>query len=205
MNSLPEKLASIDLAAIVVAEGIELRRSRQRYLGRCPFHEDKTPSFTVKENRFKCFGCNASGDAIDFIQQLRGLSFRDACLYLGITLPGRPATKAECKQVEIAWQRRKHRAELVERFRQWEARYSSELGKRIRRAYRWITKYVKTPEDLNGSTGDMLQEIYNHLPFWEERLQTLACGTDEQKFDLYKEVNNVGQIQTDGRTRRSGK
>ncbi len=190
MNSLAYKIAGLNLSGIVQAEGVQLRRSGKSYKGRCPFHEDKAPSFTVKENRFKCFGCNASGDAIQFIRDLKGFSFREACQYLGIETPGQPTTPVERKQAKVRVQERKRKQALLDAFRAWEATYSTEIGLRIRRAYAWIKKYVTGPEDLNGSTGTMLAEIYFHLPLWEEKLQILACGTDAEKYELYKEITN---------------
>lgn len=50
----------------------------------CPFHTDKTPSLSVKNGRFKCFSCGASGSIIDFVRQMYGLSFRDAVARLAI-------------------------------------------------------------------------------------------------------------------------
>jgi hypothetical protein len=50
----------------------------------CPFHEEKTPSFHIysEQNRFKCFGCGRGGDAINFVEELHNLSFREAINYL---------------------------------------------------------------------------------------------------------------------------
>ena len=45
--------------------GIEVLRGKAK----CPFHDDQTPSMSFKEGRFKCFGCDASGDAIDLVAQ----------------------------------------------------------------------------------------------------------------------------------------
>ena len=45
---------------------------------RCPFHNDQTPSLSFKEGRYKCFGCDASGDAIDLVAKLRHLSTVEA-------------------------------------------------------------------------------------------------------------------------------
>lgn len=44
----------------------------------CPFHTDKTPSLSVKNNRFRCWSCGASGSVIDFVREMFGLSFVDA-------------------------------------------------------------------------------------------------------------------------------
>lgn len=55
--------------------GIELRRQGRNYVGLCPFHQEKTPSFTVTPDKqmFYCFGCGVGGDGIAFIAKLRGL------------------------------------------------------------------------------------------------------------------------------------
>lgn len=54
--------------------GIEVLNGKER----CPFHKDQTPSLSFKEGRFKCFGCNASGDAIDLTAKLRHVSTIEA-------------------------------------------------------------------------------------------------------------------------------
>ena len=54
--------------------GIEVQNGKAR----CPFHNDQTPSMSFKEGRFKCFGCDASGDAIDLVARLKHLSTTDA-------------------------------------------------------------------------------------------------------------------------------
>jgi len=50
--------------------------------GLCPFHQETTPSFTVYEDNYYCFGCGASGDAINFIQDVEGLDFKEAVKWL---------------------------------------------------------------------------------------------------------------------------
>jgi hypothetical protein len=56
-----------------------LRKVGERtYTGLCPFHNEKTPSFQIKKNRFTCYGCNAFGDAIDFYQKINRASFASA-------------------------------------------------------------------------------------------------------------------------------
>ncbi len=64
----------------IVAETVVLKRSGDGYLGKCPFHNEKTPSFRVSPERaiFKCFGCGESGDVFAFVQKIRGLNFPDA-------------------------------------------------------------------------------------------------------------------------------
>lgn len=64
----------------VVSQHTDLRRQGERYVGLCPFHDERTPSFGVKpaEGFYYCFGCEAGGDTIRFVQEKEGLSFPDA-------------------------------------------------------------------------------------------------------------------------------
>lgn len=57
---------------------LELRKNK----GLCPFHKDRTPSFSVRNGRGHCFGCGWHGDVLDFVQQSKGFSFREAVNYL---------------------------------------------------------------------------------------------------------------------------
>jgi len=64
----------------VVEEVVRLRKSGGTYKGLCPFHQERTPSFTVSPARgtFKCFGCGEGGDAITFVRKLENVEFVDA-------------------------------------------------------------------------------------------------------------------------------
>lgn len=55
----------------------------------CPMHQEKTPSFGIRDNKFHCFGCGAHGDVIDFISQFKDMNYIEACKYLGIELDER--------------------------------------------------------------------------------------------------------------------
>lgn len=61
-----------------------LRQNASRLVGLCPLHQEKTPSFNIyiDNNTFHCFGCQAHGDAISFIQETKNLSFPEAVRYL---------------------------------------------------------------------------------------------------------------------------
>src|SRR5438270_1813452 len=64
----------------VVEEVVRLRKSGGTYKGLCPFHQERTPSFTVSPARgtFKCFGCGEGGDAITFVEKIENIDFVDA-------------------------------------------------------------------------------------------------------------------------------
>lgn len=68
----------------VVAEHVTLKRRGVRWVGLCPFHSEKTPSFTVSPERrlFKCFGCGKGGDVFSFVQLRENMSFMEAMRHL---------------------------------------------------------------------------------------------------------------------------
>ena len=75
---------------------VNLRKRGQNYVALCPFHQEKTPSFSVNESRqiFKCFGCGEGGDAFGFVQKVENLTFPESIRFLaerqGIPLPEAP-------------------------------------------------------------------------------------------------------------------
>ena len=78
-EKLQELRDRVDVVA-VVQRRVGLKKSGRDWKGLCPFHGEKTPSFYVVPDKriFHCFGCGATGDAIKFVMQLDGKSFRDA-------------------------------------------------------------------------------------------------------------------------------
>ena len=89
----------------VIGKRVRLARRGRELLGLCPFHKEKTPSFTVNEDKgfFHCFGCGAHGDVIGFVMRDEGLSFPEAVERLagdaGLALPARdPRAAAREKQ-----------------------------------------------------------------------------------------------------------
>jgi DNA primase len=91
-EKIQEVRERVDMVALVQRHGVDLKKSGRSFKGLCPFHQEKSPSFYVwaDEKRFKCFGCQAGGDAISFVQRLLGKTFvdtvRDLARELGIDL-----------------------------------------------------------------------------------------------------------------------
>ncbi len=79
----PETIATVkertDIVALI-GQHVRLAKKGRSFLGLCPFHKEKTPSFSVNQERgfFHCFGCKESGSAIDFLMKLEGLTFPEA-------------------------------------------------------------------------------------------------------------------------------
>lgn len=68
----------------VISETVRLKRSGRNFMGLCPFHNEKSPSFSVSQDKqiYKCFGCGEAGNVISFVMKNRNMSFLDAVKYL---------------------------------------------------------------------------------------------------------------------------
>ncbi len=99
VREVAERLSIVE----VVSEYVQLRRSGGNYVGLCPFHGEKTPSFNVNPAReiFHCFGCGEGGNAFSFVMKMEGLNFPEAVKLLarktGIEIEDRQLTPAEIK------------------------------------------------------------------------------------------------------------
>lgn len=89
---IQELLSRVDLVELLGAR-LSLKKRGNNYLALCPFHQEKTPSFTVNPTKqfYYCFGCSAHGNALGFLMDFDKLSFPEAVTYLaernGLTLP----------------------------------------------------------------------------------------------------------------------
>lgn len=95
MDFAQEVKAAADIVTVIGAHVRLKRQGADRYSGLCPFHSEKTPSFSVhgRLQFYKCFGCGKSGDVINFLMELQGLSFIEALRTLaeqhGLEMPQR--------------------------------------------------------------------------------------------------------------------
>jgi DNA primase len=89
---IDEVRAAADIVT-VISDSVSLRKAGNSYKGLCPFHGEKTPSFTVNRDKgfFHCFGCNAGGDVFKFVELQEKVGFQDAVRHLaarfGIPIP----------------------------------------------------------------------------------------------------------------------
>jgi DNA primase len=95
-DKLEEVRSHADIVEVIGAH-VRLKRAGRNFVGLCPFHSEKTPSFSVNPERgfFHCFGCGAGGTVFNFVMRTEGLSFPEAIESLarryGVTLPERDA------------------------------------------------------------------------------------------------------------------
>ena len=164
-----------DIIQTVEAAGVVLHRNK----GLCPLHQEKTPSFVVypTKQRFRCYGCGASGDSIDFIRQFYGLSYGDALKRLGID-------RGEPYQADPIIERRK---KLRAAFETWRRKYYIALAdEAIRLNELRILAEKKPPQ---GEVGWAYAEAIARLPEVDHKLDVLFENDPEDHFRLYCEVN----------------
>ena len=79
----------------VIGRVVDLKRNGKNHVGLCPFHNEKTPSFTVDETKqfYHCFGCGANGDVITFVREFENIDFIDAAKMLGAEIEQMPLSK----------------------------------------------------------------------------------------------------------------
>ncbi len=103
-----EKISEIKNAADivdVVSESVLLKKAGKNYIGLCPFHSEKTPSFTVSPDKqiFHCFGCSTGGNVFSFLMKQDGVSFPEAARHLakryGVDIAERPLSPEQKKKI----------------------------------------------------------------------------------------------------------
>src|SRR5947207_6330284 len=129
---LDELRARVSLSDIVGRKVSLKRRSGAEYAGLCPFHNEKTPSFTVNDKKgfFHCFGCGVHGDAVGFVMKTEGLSFPESVEKLAreVGLPVPRATPQERERADRA----------------------STLQEVVEQAARWFQKQLRLPVGRHG-------------------------------------------------------
>lgn len=112
-----EKVKDASDMVEVVSAHTELKQQGQRFAGLCPFHDERTPSFSVNptEKLYYCFGCEASGDLFRFVQEKEGLSFPEAVEWLAERYGVELEREAEDPRAEQARKRRTRLYELLAR------------------------------------------------------------------------------------------
>jgi DNA primase len=123
-TSVEEVKAAADIVAIV-SERTQLRKAGARYMGRCPFHEERTPSFSVNavEKFYYCFGCGAKGDLITFVRETEQLDFAGAIEWLADRFNIQIEYEETSPQQDARRRRRERLLELLEAATSFYERY----------------------------------------------------------------------------------
>jgi DNA primase len=123
-ESLDRVKQAADIVEVVSAH-TDLRRQGARYVGLCPFHEERTPSFSVEptEKLYHCFGCGVGGDVIKFVEEKEGVGFTEAVELLADRYGVEIEREREDPQAERRRERRRRLEQLLERSAAYYANY----------------------------------------------------------------------------------
>ncbi len=115
-SSVRDVVAASDIVEVVSQRTALRRASGQRYTGRCPFHEERTPSFSVNpvEKLYYCFGCGKGGDVVSFVRETDNLDFVGAIEWLAERFRVTLEYEESSPQAEAARSRRERLFALLE-------------------------------------------------------------------------------------------
>ena len=176
MDFVEQLKSSVDIVA-VIGERVRLKRlgSTGRYVGLCPFHTEKTPSFNVNGTHqyFKCFGCNMGGDVLKFVMEIDGLSFYEALKQLA-EQNGIPMPRSEYSDPET-----KLRAAVHQMHEMAEQAYSAHLMDPAGSAARaYLSRRAVSPQTLEqfglgfaDASGQMLVRIFEKRGFGPDQME----------------------------------
>ncbi len=176
----------------VVSEHVALRKMGRSHKGLCPFHKEKTPSFTVRSDPpvFHCFGCGAGGDVVEFVKLKEGLSFKDAIESLarrfGVPIPdSREESPEDRLRVEIE-------PVLEAAARQYEQFLWADAGRRAREYLLGRKFSTRTLEFIRaGAARDAWEDLVRALKiqFREELIEMAGLAVRGQR-GLYDRFRN---------------
>jgi DNA primase len=132
-ESLERVKQAVDIVEVISAH-TDLRRQGARWVGLCPFHEERTPSFSVdaQEKLYHCFGCGVGGDTIKFVEEKEGIGFAEAVELLADRYGVELQREKEDPRAEARRQQRRRLGDLLDRTSGFYAQYlwdSEEAGK----------------------------------------------------------------------------
>ena len=181
----------------LVGSYVSLRRTGANLLGLCPFHSEKTPSFTVTpaKKMFYCFGCGAGGNAITFVQKAENLDFVQAVEFLaqrsGITIPKDDKYKREEVSRNRIYDMNREAAKFF-RACLYDNRYGNEAMEYLK-VKRRLSDAVIKHFGLGFSPNDfgLLTRHLQGLGFTEEELvKGFLCGKSQKNGRLYDYFRN---------------
>src|SRR5919109_5100829 len=181
--SVREVVAAADMVDVVGARTQLRRASGSRYMGRCPFHEERTPSFSVNpvEKLYYCFGCGKGGDAISFVRETENLDFVGAIEWLAERFRVSLEYEEASPRVEEARKRRERLYALLDQTTSYFERllWEGETGAPVR-AYlekRGLGEGIAKEFRLGLSPGRGLAEKAREKGFSLEEIRAAGLAT----------------------------
>lgn len=187
IEDLKNKLNIVD----IIGQNVQLKKKGANYWGICPFHSEKTPSFSVNEEKqfYHCFGCDTGGDIIKFVQDYYKLDFNDAiakiCNDNGIELP------KMTNQTNFNYKRYYEINKIAATY------YLNNLRRLPNPGYMYISKRGISNKTLNkfgiGYSNDSWDGLYRHmsaLKIPEEELERIGLIKKNKNGKYYDKFRN---------------
>jgi len=177
----------------VVSEHVVLRKMGRSHKGLCPFHKERTPSFTVRADPpvFHCFGCGAGGDVVEFVKLKEGLSFKDAVESLarrfGVEIPD---TREESPEDRMRGQIEPVLEAAAKLYEQW---FWADAGRKAREYLSGRKFSKKTLEFIRaGAARDAWEDMLHALKvqFREDLIEMAGLAIRGQRGTLYDRFRN---------------
>lgn len=191
----------------VVGQYVQLKRSGSNYFGLCPFHGEKTASFSVTPSKqmYYCFGCHKGGHVINFIMEIEGLSYVDAVRFLAkranMEVPEDERYQNQYKEQERLWRLCKDAARFYHEM------LKSEAGKDaraylVKRGLDWTT-VVKfgigfAPDDFHTLLPAMEQRGYTQQELIAANLAAVSQKNSQNVYDRFRNRIMFPQIDLRG-------
>jgi len=153
----------------VISQYVALKRKGRNYFGLCPFHNEKSPSFSVSPDRqiFHCFGCNAGGNVYSFLMKIEGIGFKEAVEQLAekanIQLPKLQSSEDNAKE---------------------------ELKSKVLKVNEFTAEYYH--QNLYKPTAKIAQEYVKSRKMNNEALKNYRLGYSGKYDELYQELKKQG-------------
>lgn len=169
-KDFPQKLNSSILMSEVVGKKVKLKQHGKEFMGLCPFHNEKSPSFTVNDQKgfYHCFGCQAHGNAINFLMQTDGFEFRESVVKL-----------AEDFGIDIPWQ---------------EARFDSKQKTIVDEQQEIVARICDIfQENLGEASGSAAREYLKNRGFSKKIIMDFGIGYAKYSYDdLHERLTKEG-------------
>ena len=191
----------------VVGQYVQLKRSGTNYFGLCPFHGEKTASFSVAPNKqmYYCFGCHKGGGVINFIMEIEGLSYPDAVRFLAkrvnLEVPEDERYESQYKEQERLWKLCRDAAKFYHEL------LKSDAGKGARaylmkRGLDWptIVKFGMgyAPEDYHALIPAMERKGYSREELIAANLAAVSQKNNQNVYDRFRNRVMFPQIDLRG-------
>ena len=168
-DELIEEVSRSNDIVDVISQYVQLKRKGRNYFGVCPFHNEKSPSFSVSPDRqiFKCFGCGVGGTAYTFLMKIEGISFKEAVEQLA-------------ERANIQLPKLENNADTAK----------EELKEKVLKINEFTAEYYH--QNLYKPTAKIAQEYVKKRKMNRETLESYRIGFSGKYDELYKALKNQG-------------